>query len=267
MNKDVSGKVVFTFGASALYKTINWTSTQRQKLKIAQIGSQRPKPPQKYGFDDYYLFDRLVTKCEIAADRIYDIGKDICAKVIKDRPDRFNDEIYDNLSHPDMPNQSVVRCVGRICSDNDCPLDANSTLLVGADEMKLRSVPINFNRMKSYALFPGQTVLAVGANPRGNTFFANEIFSDTELRYADPPKVHDNLHLLVVAGPYTLPGDLCYGPLQDIITYCNQNKPDVLIMLGPFLDADHKCVHDGSMRKSFEDFFGDLVHQLMEAIG
>lgn len=260
------GKVVYTFGTSALIKRVNWTTTNLQSIKIVQIG-QQTKSPNKYGFDDYYMFDTLLTKCEIAADRIYDIGKDICAHLIKERPDTFNDELYENLSHVDVPNQAPVRCLGRICSDNDCPLDIKSTLLIGADEMKLRAVPLDFSGIKSFALFPGQTVLVQGTNPRGNTFFVEEILAETELKPSNPPKVHENLQFVIVAGPYTSPDDFSYGPLHDIIVYCKHNKPNVLIMLGPFLDADHKCVRDGSMRKSFEDFFSDLMQGLMEAIG
>lgn len=266
LSKDVSGKVVYTFGSSALIKRIDWSTTSRQKLKITQIG-QQTKAPNKYGFEDHYLFDALLTKCEIFADRIYDIGKDICAKLITSRPDEFTEDIYDNLSHADVPNQAVLRSFGRICSDNDCPLDKNTTFLCGADEMKLRMVQMNFSRMQSYSLFPGQTVLVQGTNPRGTTLFVDQIFSEIELKSADPPKVQDNMQFVVVAGPYTSPDDLTYGPLRDIISYCDQNKPDVLIMMGPFLDAEHKCVQDGSVRKSFEDFFGDLMNELMSAIG
>lgn len=259
--------MVYTFGGSALIKSVNWSSTQKQTIKIAQIPQSANKPANKYGFDDHYMFDTLLAKCEIAADRIYDIAKDICSKLIKDRPNEFNDELYENLSHVDVPNQNTVRCIGRICSDNDCALDLNSTHLAGADEMKLRTASLNFSKMKSFALFPGQTVLVQGTNPRGTHFFVEEIFTETELKPSEPPKVTTDLQFLIVAGPYTAPDDLSYGPLQDIVLYCKQHKPDVLIMLGPFLDADHKCVYDGSMRKTFDDFFNDLLAGLMEAIG
>lgn len=256
-----------TFGSSALIKRAGWTTAKRQTpIKITEIGGQS-KETNKYGFDDHYMYDTLLTKCEIAADHVFDIGKEICDKLIKDRPNEFNEQLYENLSHVDVPNQSTIRCIGRISSDSDCKLDLNSTILVGADEMRLRTVNLNFSKMKSFALFPGQTVLAEGTNPRGDTFYVEEIYTEVDLKPCDAPKLVDNLNIVMAAGPYTSPDDLTYEPLNDILIYCKQHKPDVLIMFGPFLDADHKSVQEGSVKKAFEDFFNDLVIGIIDAIG
>lgn len=214
-----------------------------------------------------YMYDTLLEKCTIAADRIFDIGKDICIKLIQDRPTEYNEELYDNMSHVDIPHQTTIKCIGRICSDSDCELALHSTIIVGADEMKLRTARMNFNRMKSFSLFPGQTVLAKGFNPRGDTFFVDEIFAERNLKYADTPKLDENLYIAVAAGPYTFANDLNYEPINDLLAYCIKHKPDVLILIGPFLDADHRLVQDCSMKCSFETYFDNLISRIMEAIG
>lgn len=262
----MSGKAIYTFGAAPLIKRVTWSTTKKQTIQIVEIG-QPKKLPNKYGFEERCLFDTLLTKCEIAADRVYDIGQEVCSNLIKTRPTEFTDELLENLSHVDVPSSGTVRCIGRIFSDNDCQLDPNSLNIVGADEMKLRTASLNVRRMASYALFPGEIVMVQGSNPRGNIIYVDEIFSEIDLKPAEPPKVHENLEFVIVAGPYTSPDDLSYEPLNDIILYCKQHKPDVLIMLGPFLDAEHKCVQDGSMQKTFEDFFHDLLAGIMDAIG
>ncbi len=45
------------------------------------------------------------------------------------------------------------------------------------------------------------------------------------------------LHLMVAAGPFTQAADLLYEPLRDLLELCKRDKPHVLILMGPFLDA------------------------------
>ena len=45
------------------------------------------------------------------------------------------------------------------------------------------------------------------------------------------------LHLIVAAGPFTSQTDLIYQPLKDLLEIVKRDKPHVLILMGPFLDA------------------------------
>lgn len=45
--------------------------------------------------------------------------------------------------------------------------------------------------------------------------------------------------MVVVAGPYTTSDNLLYEPLKDLVSYITTHKPHVVIMTGPFVDADH----------------------------
>lgn len=262
--KDVPGKVVYTFGIGALLKNIDWSTSKRQYLKIAQVPGKNGKI---FTFDENYMFDTLLQKCCAAADRIYDVGQEICAKLINDRPEEYNTDLYNELANVDVSNPTTIKCVGRVCSDSDCELTATSTLLIGADEMKLRMVRMNFNRMGSYGLFPGQTIFARGLNPRGDTFYVDEIYAEKALKYADAPQLTDNLNIVMAAGPFSLGDELNYEPLNELIAYCKQHKPDVVIMMGPFLDADHKSVQGCSMKMTYEGYFDNLIHSFMETIG
>lgn len=258
--KDSTGKVIYTFGTSNLIKSIDWTNNQIQSIKFERLSD---------GFyaDQHYMYDNLLQKTSIAADRIFDVGEEICNKLIKDRPEVYDKELFHQAFKMEDPSQSVITCVGRICSDNDCQLDLHSTLLICADEITLQPYRLHFDRMKSFALFPGQTVMVQGVNPRADVFFADEIHNDRNLTYADPPKLKDNLNIIVASGPYTGQQDLNYDPLYELVAYCKQHKPDVLILIGPFLDADHPSVLDGSIKLPFEMHVDNLISGVVNSIG
>lgn len=258
--RDATGKVVYTFGTSQLIKSINWTNNSKQTITFERLS-------EHFHADQNYMYDNLLQKTSIAADRIFDIGEEICNKLIKDRPDVYDKDLLHQVFKVDDPTQSVIKSVGRICSDSDCQLDLHSTLLINADEMSLKPYRLHFDRMQSFGLFPGQTVFVQGLNPRADSFYVDEIISDRDLTFADSPKVTENLNMIVASGPFTSQKDLNYEPLNELLAYCKQHKPDVLIMIGPFIDADHPLIANGSMKMSFEAYFETLIVSLVNSIG
>lgn len=259
--RDTTGKVVYTFGASQLIKSINWINTNPKQTVNFEILSEHLHADQNY------MYDNLLQKTNIAADRIYDIGDEICTKLIKDHANEYDKDLHNEAFKMGEATQSIIRCVGRICSDSDCQLDLHSTLLIGADENCLEAFRLHFDRLKSFALFPGQTVFVQGVNPRADLFFVDEIISDRDLTYADLPDVEENLSVIVATGPFTGQNDLTYEPLKELMAYCKQHKPDVLILLGPFLDADHPLVLNGSIKSSFDAYFENMIADLANSIG
>lgn len=272
--KEISGKIVYTFGSSALIKTINWSNSKRQAVKIDRYEDNANNiNHNNFDSDNYlhseqeYMYDTMLQKSSIAADRLFDIGEDICKKLILDFPNS-TENLFDSLTHVDLSSQEKVKCIGRICSDSDYKLDRNSTILIGADEMKLRTVRLNFDQMNSsISLFPGQIVFAQGMNPRGDIMFVDAIHAKRMLTNAEMPKIDENLSIVMASGPYTSNNDLSYEPLNELLAYCKINKPDVLIMIGPFLDANHPLIVDCTMKTTFETFFDSLISRIADAIG
>lgn len=242
-------------------KSIDWANKTKQTVTFERISEPFP-------VDQHYMYDNLLQKTSIAADRIFDIGEEICSKLIKDHGDVYEKDLYNQVFKLNAPSQGTIKCVGRICSDSDDRLGVHSTLLISADEMCLRPYHLQFDRMKNYALFPGQTVFVQGLNPRGDTFFVDEIFDERNLTYAEPPHVKDNLNIVVATGPFTSKHDLNYEPLNELLAYCKQNTPDVLILLGPFFDADHPSMLDGSMKATtVESYFDNMISGIITSIG
>lgn len=266
--KDVAGKAVCTFGTGALVKSIesiNWTSTKlRQNLHIVQLPGKNGK---QFTVNQTYMMDTMQQKCGVAADRIYENGMEICAKLINDRPNEYTTELYTDLSHVNVSSTTTIKCLGRVCSDSDCQLTTTSTLLIGADESDLRSVHMNFNRMRSYGLFPGQTIFVRGLNPRRDTLYVDEIFAERQLKMAAAPRLTQSLNIVMAAGPFSLGDGLDYKPLDDLKDYCVDHKPHAVILMGPFLDADHKSVQNCTLKITFETHFERLIRNFMEGIG
>ena len=71
------------------------------------------------------------------------------------------------------------------------------------------------------------------------------------------------LSILVAAGPFTSKDDVLYEPLQAVLDYCSERPPHVLLLLGPFVDAEHPLVQAGTLQDSFDDTFATQVHDLL----
>ncbi len=67
------------------------------------------------------------------------------------------------------------------------------------------------------------------------------------------------LSVLVAAGPFSLSGDLQYQPLQSLLELCNDKRPDILLLLGPFVDAEHGKIQNGLIDQAFQDIFEEKV--------
>ncbi|XP_031640662.1 DNA polymerase alpha subunit B [Contarinia nasturtii] len=259
--KDGTGKVVYTFGSAALMKSIDWVNSGKQTIKCERISDN-------LAVDQHYMYDNLLQKTSIAADRIFDIGEEICAKLIKEHSDKYGNDLYKEAFEYSASSQGVMRCVGRICSDSDDRLGLYSTMLIGADEITLRPYRLHFDRMKGFSLFPGQTVFVQGTNPRNDSFFVDEIIGERNLTYSRTPQVTENLNIIVASGPFTSKTDLIYEPLNELLAYCKQHKPDILILLGPFLDADHPNLLDGTMKVPLEThFFETMISGIVNSVG
>ncbi|XP_045528050.1 DNA polymerase alpha subunit B isoform X1 [Pieris brassicae] len=166
--------------------------------------------------------------------------------------------------------QSDVYVSGRIECDADARLNAKSAVLQGTWENSLsNSVSVDMDNLKQYSLFPGQVVVMRGSNPRGDTFVATEVYYDGARPVPDKKAdmmntLNGNLSMVVAAGPYTTSNSLAYEPLKDFVAYINRHRPHIVIMTGPFLDADHSKVKDNSMAETFKSFFEKLMDSLGE---
>lgn len=61
--------------------------------------------------------------------------------------------------------------------------------------------------------------------------------------------------MAVAAGPFTCAEDCAYAPLEALLAWGAAAQPDVLLLLGPFVDAEHPAVAGGLLPETFEELF------------
>ncbi len=167
----------------------------------------------------------------------------------------------------------AVFCGRIVCDTEGGRLNPQSVMLEGSIATSRGArVRLDLQACGDYRLFPGQVVAVVGKNPTGFCIVAQEIvpcvpFPDAAV---NDPSLSTPFDVVVAAGPFTPTDSLVYEPLKAIIEYCEREKPDALVLLGPFVDQDHPSISDGLLDATFEDVFAlkvvDEVEKLQEKI-
>lgn len=195
------------------------------------------------------------------------------SEILDDRIDSFTDLIQAHHQLPDSAfgnpaaqSTAEVVAVGRIaCDQPNGKLNAASLVLETSRRMGAgMRVPLKVEGA-GYDFFPGKIVALRGTNVSGEYFAATEVLS---MPLLPPPAstpaeldVHNDrltsadgetreLSMLVASGPYTMDTDLSFAPLQALLSKAEEERTDVLILTGPFMDLEHPLVATGD----FEDY-------------
>ncbi|KAI9012347.1 DNA polymerase alpha/epsilon subunit B-domain-containing protein, partial [Hyaloraphidium curvatum] len=226
-------------------------------------------PPQPaHGFR--YMFEKLTAHGEHLDDQIDRFCEHFLA---------LNPHI-EELAHPGLPHQDPVTTAGRICKD---AADPTSPALFLEPSRRIGNgvrIPLDLSPLlgisgPGFSLFPGQLVAVTGTNPTGG------LLTVTEIHKAPPPPAAATplsrlramypddsrpLNLAVAAGPYALEGSLAYEPLEELVAALSREQPDVVLLLGPFVDAQHPMVKNGELDVSLEDLFRTQISRRLTSL-
>ena len=123
-------------------------------------------------------------------------------------------------------------------------------------------------QVQGYSLFPGQIIAVEGivTQMRGSVGGekAIKVFRIVEglpLPLTDRSTAPGpGVRAMVAAGPYTTKDSLEYVPLDELIAVAAQEKPDILILCGPFVDANQSGIKDSKLiNMTYEEVFFDRV--------
>ncbi|KAF2468910.1 DNA polymerase alpha 70 kDa subunit [Lindgomyces ingoldianus] len=195
------------------------------------------------------------------------------SEVLDDRIDEFRQIIQEHLNledsefgNPSHQSPSEIIAVGRIASDaSEGKLTDSSLVLEGSRRWGSgRRVPLKLDALTSYNFFPGQIVALKGTNASGDFFTVSSVIElpllaqpatkpdelDTyNNRYLDTPDSDPEnvrpLTILIAAGPYTTDQNLDFSPLHTLFENAVTSYADALILVGPFLDAEHPLIRTG----------------------
>lgn len=133
-----------------------------------------------------------------------------------------------------------------------------------------------------FSLFPGQIVAVEGMNVSGRKLVPSRIFAGAtpapiKSKVSELMRIHHDvqdgqpLKILSACGPYTTSNNLDYAPLMDLIEIARLQKPDVVLMAGPFVNISNGDttleLEDGSkMQVTYEVFFANKFASLVEEL-
>ncbi|XP_020622597.1 DNA polymerase alpha subunit B-like isoform X1 [Orbicella faveolata] len=174
-----------------------------------------------------------------------------------------------------IPTQEEVFVIGRICCDSNGKLNSQSVVLEGSQELSSgQQIKLDLSELRQFALFPGQVVAIEGVNSTGQKLVVNKLCTGVQLPFHSPVEnvehgsediTSEPFLMSVAAGPFTTSDSLLYEPLADLMQKVQNDKPNLLILLGPFVDTKHDQIINGDLEEPFEDLFDRQVQQIVKA--
>jgi len=154
-----------------------------------------------------------------------------------------------------VPRQSSQTNIGRICNEAHSGKINSTSILLEGDSLQSNgariSLDVNSKEGLRYSLFPGQLVAVEGMNSTGRKMTIDKVWEGLPLpmpRFqVQTNKMEDEkgCKAMVVAGPYTTNRDLDYQPLGDLLDIVSGERPEVVILTGPFVDMTQPLLKDG----------------------
>ncbi|CAI7908078.1 unnamed protein product, partial [Closterium sp. NIES-54] len=77
-------------------------------------------------------------------------------------------------------------------------------------------------------------------------------------------RVFISCFLIAAAGPFTSIDSWSFEPLKDLIRFALQRPPDVLLLIGPFIDREHPDARDGCVEQTYEALFQQHIRAQVE---
>jgi DNA polymerase alpha subunit B len=171
-----------------------------------------------------------------------------------------------------VPRQADTLLCGRLaCEGLEGRFNERSMLLEGSRASASGArVQLNVAECSQFAAFPGQIVSVVGrSGMAGTTFHAREFVAGLPLPQSGPTA--GSLHMVVVSGPFCLRDCLDYGPLESALEHAAKVRPQVLVIQGPFLDANNQKVLSGDTclageqePRCFEEIYAQVILPLLQ---
>jgi DNA polymerase alpha subunit B len=179
------------------------------------------------------------------------------------------------LSSLGTPSQSSVWVCGRVCKDaEEGKINATSVILQGSRlESAGKRVLLNLTDIAQYSLFPGQIILVEGNNPSGREFYAKRILEGIPrpLPKTSPQKLLEYHHssyyqngsglkVFIASGPFTTTDNLHYQPLDQLFELIIAQKPDLVLLIGPFVDSSQPLIQNADRRLFSQNDDGSVVY-------
>ncbi len=174
----------------------------------------------------------------------------------------------DEISAVGIPSPEDVWVCGRICCESATgSINKQSVLLEGSlRDSGGRRIKLELSEVPAMSLFPGQIVMAYGVCSSGRSMVVKKLVEGEPLERpkSSPKKLLEYHHstryqggkalsVMTAAGPFTTADNLDYAPFEDFLGKVGSEKPDLVVLLGPFVDSSQPIMASGEMVLPEED--------------
>ncbi|CAB1325032.1 unnamed protein product, partial [Coregonus sp. 'balchen'] len=235
------GEVVSTFGA---VQGTRWAGRKGQQnwVQLELLEGSEDSLINNYK----YMFQRLRDVRNVLTEKIEELGEELRTN--------FNIEEFSPVS---LPAQDSVTVLGQVCSDSNGKLNAQSVLLEAGPDQGGRQVTVDLSELREYSLFPGQSHLPIYSS-------INRKWTWTFLMGRKGTITPEQLMVIVACGPYTPSDGLTFDTLVGLINVIVRDRPDVCILLGPFVDSKHQQIEKSLVTETFDAIFSRCVGSIVE---
>ncbi|XP_055080590.1 DNA polymerase alpha subunit B isoform X2 [Periophthalmus magnuspinnatus] len=245
------GEVVVSFG---LVQGTRWMGRSSPGIGVQLELLEGPEVTLTSSYK--FMFQRLRDIHNVLTDKIEELGESLKS--------HFH---IDEFSPVSLPAQDAITVLGQICCDSNGKLNAHSVLLEAGPEQGGQQIPVDLSELKEYSLFPGQVVAMDGMNTTGRKLVASKLHEGVPLPFYTPVKLEvdeEPLNVLVACGPFTPSDTLTYDPLLDLINVITRDRPDVCLLLGPFVDSKHEQIEKAQVTETFEAIFSRCIESIVD---
>jgi hypothetical protein len=257
-----AGEVRLHFNSQLADVVVMGAAASVKKVVTVQViqGSGAEKPFK-------YMWNPLEGRSAVFKDTLNRLGNFVLSK----HEEQINGL---ELSSFHLPQTDEVLCFGKICTDSsDGKLEARGVLIEGQapENDNIYRVKLDLKACPSFSLFPGQIVLLRGVNPTGQSLVVKKLLSDASLPVATTEESHvyeqGTVKVTIAVGPFCSSENLDYRPLSDLMDVVLSNSTDVLVLMGPFVDAKHPDIERGDIGRTYDDLFEDaLQHHVLRRV-
>jgi DNA polymerase alpha subunit B len=162
-------------------------------------------------------------------------------------------------------SQDLQIFVGRVLSESSeevkdvrLPINAHSIILEASTGRNVgKRVKLFVNDCPDYILYPSQIVGAIGRlTAAGTELHADRLVCGAPI----PERIQENrpspitapVHVSIACGPYSPDNMLIFDSIAELEARIrSEHAPDALVLMGPFLDANHPLIASGIVMDSF----------------
>lgn len=253
----VRGKILLSFGPNVQ----NWKKQDEHEVLI--VKADNPHVPK----DVTYMYEMLSKQGAVLSSRCVSFGERLCHIWNEMGPSNSNIRFVRNVT---PMSQIPFRTWGRISITSEKSTGNKIVMLEGSKRCKGENnaplIRLDLSGIKHYSVFPGQILGVEGINTAGDALIAKTLFAKGYASLFDAPKLTKDITIYIAVGPFTPSDNLNYQPLWDLMERVVEEEPNILILIGPFVEYTHAEIKKNTLKDTYQDFFDKILAKILQCM-